>query len=212
VKLEGFFHLSNNFTYLIMAIPCLLWVPTLSQRYDTDRPWMIAMAVAMTLTTACVVGYHFVCQRAAGRTVRETALVIPALLALGIGLSMNNGRAVLEALVGHESPFTRTPKFGVVGPDSRRSRLGYALRHNWFTWIELALASYFAVGLWVAIDAERYIAVPFLLLFLAGFGYVGLSSLGRRVDGLLAVSSIAACIALLGFVVWVSQAIFWRVV
>ena len=36
------------------AIPVFLWVPTLSTRYDTDRPWMLAFAGAMALTTMCV--------------------------------------------------------------------------------------------------------------------------------------------------------------
>ena len=34
-------------------------------------------------------------------------------LALGIGLAINNARAVIEALLGHQSEFTRTPKYGI---------------------------------------------------------------------------------------------------
>ena len=34
---------------------------------------------------------------------------------LGIGLSVNNARAVVEALMGHSSGFTRTPKLGGEG-------------------------------------------------------------------------------------------------
>jgi len=84
--------------------------------------------------------------------------------------------------------------------------LAYSLRHDWLSWLELAMAAYFGFGLWFAIHSGRFIAVPFLLLFLAGFLYVGLSSLGRQIDKLLTVGSVCACLGLLGFVAWVSQA------
>ena len=38
---------------------------------------------------------------------------LPFVMALGIGLSVNNARAVVEALMGHETGFVRTPKSGV---------------------------------------------------------------------------------------------------
>ncbi len=206
VKVEAVLHLTNNMTYLLMAIPCFLWVPTLSARFDTDRPWMIAFATAMALTTLCVGTYHVVCQRAAGRSTWSTIKVMPALLSLGIGLSMNNGRAVMEALLGHRSPFMRTPKYGEGGTKTRRS-FAYGLRHHWLTWLELALAGYFGVGLIVAVQSQRYVAIPFLLLFLAGFTYVGLSSLGRQMDRLLSLASLVACLSLLAFGLWVGRAL-----
>jgi hypothetical protein len=206
IKLEALFHLTNNMAYLLMAIPCFLWVPTLTTRYDTDRPWMLAFAAAMTLTTLCVVLYHVTCQRAAGNGIAKTLAVVPALLSLGIGLSLNNGRAVIEALAGHRSPFMRTPKYGVRRPGDR-PRITYRLRHDWLTWLELAMAVYFAAGLAVAVHSERYLAIPFLLLFFSGFAYVGLSSLGRQIDRLLSVGALVACLSLLGFGVWITQAL-----
>ena len=206
VKVEAVFHLTNNVAYLLMAIPVFLWVPTLNERYDTDHPWMLSFAAAMGLTTLCVVVYHLICQRAAGRSVRHTIKLVPALLSLGIGLSLNNGRAVIEALAGHRSPFMRTPKYGVRGAADRPG-MAYHLRHGWLTWLELAVATYFAAGLYVAIHNERFLAVPFLLLFLAGFSYVGLSSLGRQFDRLLSFGSLAACLSLLGFGIWVTRAL-----
>ena len=43
--------------------------------------------------------------------------------------------------------------------------------------VELAFAAYFTGALWFAIDARIYTSVPFIILFQAGFLYVGLSSL-----------------------------------
>lgn len=212
VKLEALFHLTNNLTYLLMLVPVLLWVPTLTARTNTDEPWMIALATVMGLTTLCVVSYHLACQRAAGHGTRQTLRLMPALLSLGIGLSINNGRAVTEALMGHQSPFVRTPKYG-VGREQIESSAWTALRqswkyvasNHWMTWIEILLTVYFGAGLALAIQNERYIAIPFLMLFIVGFAYVGLSSLGRQVDRVLAAGSMGAGIALVCFVIWVSS-------
>jgi hypothetical protein len=43
--------------------------------------------------------------------------------------------------------------------------------------VELAFAAYFTGALWFAIDKRIYTSVPFIILFQAGFLYVGLSSL-----------------------------------
>ena len=40
-------------------------------------------------------------------------LLLPMVLALGVGLAINNARAVIEAIFGHQSEFTRTPKYGI---------------------------------------------------------------------------------------------------
>lgn len=207
VKLESTLHLTSNLTYLLMTIPVLLWVPTLTARFDPERIWMLVLGATMTATTLCLVCYHLVCQRACGRSARRTLLQMPALLALGVGLSVNNARAVIEALAGHRSAFHRTPKSGAR--DGRHQRRGqgfaYALRARWHTALELALALYFAAGLAVAIENERWIAIPFLLLFLAGFGYVGLSSVGRPTAPLLRVGSAFAALALFVAALWAGQ-------
>jgi cellulose synthase/poly-beta-1,6-N-acetylglucosamine synthase-like glycosyltransferase len=204
VKVEATFHLTSNVSYLLMTVPCLLWVPTLVTRYDTHHPWLLAIAATFGLTSVMVVVYHVVSQLVLGRSLRRTLLLSPALLALGLGLSLNNSRAVLEALAGHRSPFRRTPKSGVRRRGDAPGR-AYSVRLDGLAWLELVAAAYFAAGVWIAVAQERFIAIPFLLIFLAGFAYVGLSSLGRQIDRVLAVGSLLAVLTLLGLGVWVLQ-------
>jgi cellulose synthase/poly-beta-1,6-N-acetylglucosamine synthase-like glycosyltransferase len=209
VKLEACFHLTNNLCYLLMTIPILLWVPTLQTRYDQERPWMLAVAACMAMTTACVASYHLVGQR--GRApLRRTLVELPPLLALGIGLSLNNGRAVLEGLFGHRSNFVRTPKHGAIGRARPRPQPAYRLRPSAWALLELAVAAYFAAGLTLAVAQARWIAIPFLLLFLFGFTYVGLASFGRAPERLFAFGSLSACLSLAAFLLWISQAYVWR--
>src|SRR5437588_13084510 len=43
----------------------------------------------------------------------RSLLYLPFLMALGIGLTITNTKAVVEALLGKESAFARTPKYRV---------------------------------------------------------------------------------------------------
>lgn len=200
IKVEAGFHLTNNLTWLLMTLPVLLWVPTLSARFDPDRTAMLVVAGAMGLTTLWAVAWHVAGQQAAGRSLRVVLPEIPALLALGIGLSLNNARAVVEALAGRRSGFERTPKIGrgrhAPGP------WRYALPAHWATWIELLLALYFATGFGVAIRNERWIALPFLALFFLGFLYVSLASFGWRLDRILLRGSQGAVAGLAAIILW----------
>jgi hypothetical protein len=98
-------------------------------------------------------------------------------MALGIGLTITNTKAVLEAIIGKKSAFARTPKYRV---ESKKDKIGatkYRKRLGWIPWIELLVGTYFALTVYYAIDNENYITVPFLLLFVFGYWCTGLMSL-----------------------------------
>jgi hypothetical protein len=106
-------------------------------------------------------------------------LYMPFVMAVGIGLSVRNAKAVLEAVCGHKSEFARTPKYniGASGQSgSWRSKL-YRNRAGWIPYVEVGLGIYFAGAIWYAISNENYATVPFLLLFVWGYLYTGLMSL-----------------------------------
>jgi hypothetical protein len=98
---------------------------------------------------------------------------------LGVGLSLNNTRAVLEGCMGDAGAWVRTPKTG----DRDRQRAvtrGYPSSGRMMGAGELSLAAYFgsvAVFAWWFADRR---AVPFLLLLLLGFAAVAFPSLARR--------------------------------
>ena len=99
-------------------------------------------------------------------------------MSIGIGLCVNQTRAVLEALLGKETEFVRTPKHGIRGTlgQSWWSKK-YRAAKSVTPFLELAMAAYFVVAIGVAIDHGHYMSLPFLGLFLYGFGYVGWVSL-----------------------------------
>src|SRR5947199_10740689 len=85
------------------------------------------------------------------RTWMKEILFLPCLLALGIGLSLNNARAVLEALFNHKSDFTRTPKYGIERKSQHWRTCKYRPLKSALPLAELAFAIYFTYFLWFAI-------------------------------------------------------------
>jgi hypothetical protein len=98
---------------------------------------------------------------------------LPAMMALGIGLSINNGRAAIEGLLGHDVEFVRTPKRGGAVVEGPR----YRARWAWHNMLELGFGLYCTASLLIAMFTRSWASVPFLLLFCAGFSWVAVASL-----------------------------------
>ena len=185
VKLEATAHLTANIGYVLMVILALLVVPSVWLRVDV-APWMFALVdlPIFALSSLSVAAFYWVARREAVGSRRGILRWVPALMAVGIGLSINNARAVLEALLGMESSFRRTPKYN-LGRDEAISGRQYRVTINRDTWIELAFALYFAVATGAALSAGLWGAVPFLLLFEFGFGYTSISTIAQAFHGKL---------------------------
>jgi hypothetical protein len=113
------------------------------------------------------------------RTWMKEILLLPALIALGVGLSINNARAVLEAVFNHQSEFKRTPKYGIENKSQTWRSCRYMPLKSLLPIIEIGFAIYFSYFVWYAVAHEQYFTLPFLVMFQCGFLYVALSSLAQ---------------------------------
>jgi len=104
-------------------------------------------------------------------------LLLPCLLALGVGLSLNNARAVLEAMFNHHSDFCRTPKYGIERKSQSWRNCKYMPLKSLLPFAEMAFAVYFSYFVWYAVQHGQFISVPFIAMFQFGFLFVSLSSL-----------------------------------
>jgi hypothetical protein len=98
-------------------------------------------------------------------------------MAIGIGLTVTNTRAVLEALIGKQTAFARTPKYRVESRKDVVRGAKYRKRLGLVPWIEMLIGTYFAMTVYYALTNENYLTVPFLMLFVCGYWYTGLMSL-----------------------------------
>ncbi len=108
---------------------------------------------------------------------------MPLLLSLGIGLSLNNVHAVLEAVSSRETDFTRTPKFGIEGGAGEWRSKKYRTPGNFSLTAEILLAVYFFGTIVFAVKQHYWAGVPFLLVFFNGFAYTASLSLVSRMAG-----------------------------
>ena len=113
------------------------------------------------------------------RTWMKEILLLPAMLALGVGLSINNARAVLEAVFNHKSDFARTPKYGIERKKKSWRRCRYMPMKSLLPIAEIGFAVYFTYFVWFAISHRQYFSIPFLAMFQIGFLYVSLSSFSQ---------------------------------
>ncbi|HEU5316201.1 MAG TPA: glycosyltransferase, partial [Chloroflexota bacterium] len=177
VKKEAFFHLTANVGYLLM-IPLAILMP-ISIAVRVSHGWVEVLLLDLPVFLAATVSlcaFYLATQREVGATWWQRIKYLPFLMSLGIGLSVNNARAVVEALLGHESGFTRTPKLGVTKAGEDVPRRRYRAAATLQPVVELALAVYMTFAVQFVIERKIWMALPFLMLFQCGFGYVGLKS------------------------------------
>jgi cellulose synthase/poly-beta-1,6-N-acetylglucosamine synthase-like glycosyltransferase len=179
VKTEASFHLTANVGYVLMVALALLVVPAVWIR-SAISTWTIVLVdlPIVTFSSLSVAAFYMVAQRETLGSWRGLGRWVPFLMAMGIGLSINNSRAVIEALRGHASPFHRTPKYNLGRGDTLGARR-YRGVVNRDTWIELALAVYFTAAVITAAAAGLWGSIPFLLLFLVGYAYTSLVALAQ---------------------------------
>ena len=184
VKVEAFFHLTANFNYLLMVVLSILMFPSMVVRQTMGYTEMLLIDVPLfAAATLSVVNFYLMSQREAYRDWRSRVKYLPFVLAVGIGLAVNNARAVLEAMFGHDTEFARTPKYGIEHSDDDWHHKKYHRSMPVQAFVEVALGLYFTWTVLYAIDNGIYGTLPFLVLFQVGFLYTGLMSLFQQLRG-----------------------------
>ena len=179
VKLEAWYHLSANLSYPLMVMLSVLLLPAMVIRFYQGWFQMLYIDIPLFLaSTFSISSFYLVSQKELfPRSWPRAILYLPFLMALGIGLTVTNTIAVLEALIGKKTAFARTPKYRVESKCDVVRTTPYRKRLGWVPWVELIVGGYFALTVYYALENENYFTVPFLLLFVIGYVYTGLMSL-----------------------------------
>jgi cellulose synthase/poly-beta-1,6-N-acetylglucosamine synthase-like glycosyltransferase len=184
VKMEAFFHLTANFNYLLMIVLSLLMFPAMIVRYSMGWTEMLLIDVPLfAAATLSVFNFYLVSQREAYPDWKSRVKYLPIVMAIGIGLAVNNARAVLEGLFGEPGEFTRTPKYGIERTQDDWQHKKYHQAMPIQPLVELALGLYFTVSVVYALTHDIYGTLPFLMLFQFGYLYMGLVSILQQYGG-----------------------------
>ena len=197
VKLEATFHLTSNVAYVLMLVACFLMLPALLIRiHDPNftRVLLFDISVFLAATTS-VLSFYAASQRELYKVWYRKLFFFPLLMALGIGLTVNNSRAVIEAVFGKDVTFIRTPKYNAGS--SRRSGgffKRYRTARTLWSLCEVVLGVLFTVTTTVALVNHCWLPGFFFSLFMIGFYWTGLGSLleGLRRKPAISVASVDA--------------------
>jgi cellulose synthase/poly-beta-1,6-N-acetylglucosamine synthase-like glycosyltransferase len=185
IRIEATAHLTANFAYLLIACLCVLLHPssgsaTFSGTGGLTRLLVIDLPIFVATTVSTAFFYLCAQRELYPKDWKRDILFFPFVLALGVGLSINNARAVLEALFNRRSDFCRTPKYGIEIARQRWANTRYSAVRTVIPLIECIFAAYFTYFVFHAFQSREFLAVPFLMLFQIGFAYVALSSIWQR--------------------------------
>jgi cellulose synthase/poly-beta-1,6-N-acetylglucosamine synthase-like glycosyltransferase len=171
-RIEGILHLSVWLAHPMSMVLLLLTLPMVLGRipmaFNLTIFWLVALGpfVAFALS-----------QRHLYPDWKRRMMFMPVLALLGTGLALSNTVAIARGLFGGDLVFKRTPKFSVDSRGDRWAGNRYALPFQWVTVGELLLAAYAVVTVIAALVMGNYLAVPFLLLYVGGYAYIGLVGL-----------------------------------
>jgi cellulose synthase/poly-beta-1,6-N-acetylglucosamine synthase-like glycosyltransferase len=175
VKLQALIHLSSYLVHPLMIILAII-TPILIVSGGTAH--IRFPLVYLSLVSLGPPFLYAVAQAALYPTTwRRRYRAMGLLIFLGSGVALSNTKAVVEALLGVGNVFRRTPKFKVVSATDSWQRNVYRVPLNGLVLGELALAFYSLLGAWLAATNGNQFAVPFILLYAFGFGYVSLQGI-----------------------------------
>jgi hypothetical protein len=178
VRAEAFVHLTSSISYpLTMLLAALVFPAMLLRRGGLSWQLLALDLPLFALASGSVLLFYVASQAAVGEPWRARLRLLPALMALGIGLSATNSAAVVLGLLRRGGTFHRTPKYRREGKAAPVGLGSYGGGRRLSFWVEGALALYFAGCCLLAAALGMWTSLPFLYLFLQGYGYLFLLAL-----------------------------------
>jgi cellulose synthase/poly-beta-1,6-N-acetylglucosamine synthase-like glycosyltransferase len=202
IKSEAFFHLTCTVVYPLMVLMTLLMYPTFIANIspvkinssplvaqpitDGISNWLFGFSLFVLATCSASTFFIFAQKELFGRLAGwKTVLYLPFVMALGVGVCLNNTKAFIEAIISmiQQKPaeFVRTPKYGVTGKH-RGVILRQAPRFNFsklaLPAVEIAFGLYMTCFIIISVKYNSApLSIPFLMIFAGGYLYVGFSTI-----------------------------------
>ena len=123
IKVEAFHHMTANFAYLLMVLLAMLMpLATIVRVHQGLYETLVIDLPVFLSATLSICYFYWVSQREIGRARLETLRMIPAVLGLGIGLSLNNARRSSRRSSATRRRSCARPSMASTAPGSRGTR------------------------------------------------------------------------------------------
>ena len=181
VKIEGVFHMLSNVMYMVLPLMILLMPFVLS--HMSHLP-MVLYKTVLVFSLVSIAAFYLVAGWGTGAGSHIQLLFdIPFLMAVGIGLCVNNSQAVIKGFFSNTTVFVRTPKYNVVTRKDRWQNNVYRFRRLPLFWMEAFFLAYLVVTMIYSIRLSVLHVLPYLTIFTTGFAYFATLSLKQTFSG-----------------------------
>ncbi len=175
-KIHAVFHLLNSSVFVSLFVASLLSVPMLYIKEAHPGLNVLFNLGSLFLLGFFSISYFYwvaskrVVKKGAGKYFITT---FPLFLIVSMGLSLHNGMAVLEGLMGKKTPFIRTPKFNVKDRSQSWKKNKYIHpKLSLASLVEGVLSLYFMFGIYSGIVLLDWGLMVFHVMLWLGFGMV----------------------------------------
>lgn len=178
VKVHSTFHLTNNIVFPFILLAGLLNVPLMFIKQHGGHELYFSLMSVFVLAFIGSFLFYLLSQKSVYPDWRKRLMLFPLFMAGSMGFAVNNSRAVFEGLFRKKSEFVRTPKYNIEGKsDSWLKKKYVPVKIDWIVGVEVALAIYCFFGVISSLYYLEIAAVPFQLLYFAGFTFVSALSI-----------------------------------
>jgi cellulose synthase/poly-beta-1,6-N-acetylglucosamine synthase-like glycosyltransferase len=187
VKAEAILHLTPNLSYPLMIVVSALMLPVMIVRFYMGPLQMLFIDLPLIVGSFWSISlFYVIAQRELyPKNWKRSIYMLPMLMAVGVGLTIINTRAVLEALFGVQTAFARTAKYAIGDRPMNLQAKKYRRRSGWLPYAEILFGTYFAGMVVFAIQTYNFFSIPFLMLFVMGYYWAGFGTLYQEHQGRL---------------------------
>jgi glycosyltransferase involved in cell wall biosynthesis len=166
-RIEAFFHLTPHFAYPLTMMLSVVLLPLAMLIPGSNTPLVLAIDVPLFLgTTGSLATFYAMAERAQGRRARDAIVLVPAIIAVGVGLAPLITRALVRGLRSMAGEFVRTPKKGsTTGARYRSTTFVVPAAESLLCAISLASTV-------ASVHTGHLVATPFAALFTIGYAYM----------------------------------------
>ncbi len=182
-KVHAFFHLFNSSVFVSLFLAAFLSIPMLYIKRDhPEIDWVFHAGMIFFLGFLSISLFYWIATKRFYKKSpgKKFVYLFPQFLIVSMGLSLHNGLAVMEGLLGKKSAFIRTPKFNVIHNSDKWSGNTYIQqRLTLLTILEGLLCVYFIFGIVAGIMMKENGMLIFHTMLSLGFGSVFYFSIKR---------------------------------
>lgn len=174
-KVHAFFHLFNSSVFLSVLLAALASVPMIFIKKNyPEINWIFTLGNIFLLGFMSISIFFWIAIKQFNENApRKFLNLFPSFLLVSMGLSLHNGIAVVEGLLGIKTPFVRTPKFNItMKGETWKNNVYVHPRLNTITILEGLLCLYFISGIIIGIYLQVAVLIFFHTMLAIGFGSV----------------------------------------